>query len=216
MGADPGKMTMNIEHAKRVLKHQQEQQLLISTAFPGRYLKSEDLMGEIMTVTIKGLAMEQVSRSGDPQPVLYFKEFQKGLVLNKTNSKTIAKAHGDETNHWRGRQVDLYEAMVEYQGDVMPAIRMRVKPAVAEMPILPPSILIEGKAMAEQGLAKLRAWRDGLSATEMDSIRPDIEELLAIARQTDAKLAPVETKKAKKSGDGAQDKDAAKPSLGGE
>ena len=48
---------------------------------------------------------------------MYFEGKPKGLVLNKTNANTISDAYGDETEHWEGKEIVLYEAEVEqYQG----------------------------------------------------------------------------------------------------
>src|SRR3977135_2372694 len=117
---------MNIDHAKRVLEHQEEQlNMLISSAFPSKYLKSADLSGEATPVTMTVVKLEQVAKSGDTQPAVYFKEVKQGSVLNKTNAKSITKLYGDDTNRWNGQKIELFEAMVEYQGDVMPALRVR-------------------------------------------------------------------------------------------
>jgi len=193
---------MNIDHAKRVLEHQQEKlTMLISSAFPGKYLKAEDLMGDNVTATIKAVSLEPVGVTNERLPVIYFKEFQKGMVLNKTNSKTIAKLYGDETTGWRGNKIELYEAMVEYQGDVMPALRIRAPQETREpsrsTPVDQPEVnpvtgvaerpplLTNGETAARQGITAFRSWRDGLSAAEMDTVRPFLERLTATAKYAD-------------------------------
>jgi len=99
--------------------------MLISSAFPSKFLKAEDLAGATTPVTMTFVKMEQVAKSGDLKPVLYFKEFTQGMVLNKTNSKAISKLYGDDTNRWKGQKVELFEMMVDFQGDVVPALRIR-------------------------------------------------------------------------------------------
>lgn len=57
--------------------------------------------------------------------VVYFKEIEQGLVLNKTNGKMLVKNFGDETDAWVGQPVELYVAEVEYQGETQLGIRIR-------------------------------------------------------------------------------------------
>src|SRR5262249_10797846 len=65
----------------------------------------------------------------DFKPVVYFNGKEKGVVLNKTNSYTIATAYGDETNDWFGNEVILFSVMTEYGGKHTPAIRVRIPTA---------------------------------------------------------------------------------------
>ncbi len=70
--------------------------------------------------------VEHEKLGDDTKPVLYFKGAKKGLVLNKTNSNTIAGAYGDEPNDWFGQEVILFSAMVEFGGKSAPAIRVKI------------------------------------------------------------------------------------------
>lgn len=98
----------------------------ISDAFPSEFLKAADLQGRTVTLFISHVEMAEIGR--DERPVLYFKGKDKGLVLNKTNATNIATVYGDDTDDWAGGEVTLYEAMVDYQGKTVPAIRVRVPP----------------------------------------------------------------------------------------
>ena len=62
----------------------------------------------------------------DTKPVLYFSGKEKGIVLNKTNSTAISQVYGDDTEHWQGQPLELYEAMVDFQGKQVSAIRVNV------------------------------------------------------------------------------------------
>ena len=99
----------------------------ISSAFPSKYLKAADLQGRNITVVMDYANMEDVG-GGDQKPVLYFQDKTKGLVLNVTNGNIIADVFGDETGSWKGEEIILYEAMVEYKGKMGPAIRVRIPP----------------------------------------------------------------------------------------
>ena len=111
----------------------------VSDAFPSEFLKAADLQGRNITLLISHVEMTEIGR--DNRPVLFFKGKEKGLVLNKTNATNIATVYGDDTDDWSGGEVTLYEAMVDYQGKTVPAIRVRVpprKPAAAQRQSPPP------------------------------------------------------------------------------
>ena len=119
----------------------------IDTAFPGQYLKAADLQGRPAMVVMDRVDMEQIG--DEPKPVLYFQGKQKGLVLNKTNSNSIATAYGYETDSWHGQQIQLVEAMVDFQGRSVPAIRIRVAAtarATVAAPVMapPPARVVNG------------------------------------------------------------------------
>ena len=107
----------------------------IDSAFQSDYLKAADLNGEQVVYTIKSLAVEEIGQKKDQRPVLYFEETDVGMVLNKTNSRAISEVYGLETDEWIGRQIALYEKMVEFEGKEVPAIRVRMpKPGKASAP----------------------------------------------------------------------------------
>lgn len=95
----------------------------ISDAFPSNYLKAADLQGRNVTVKIDRVEQEKIGT--DTKLVLYFQGKEKGMVLNKTNANNIAFIYGQETDEWQGAEVTLFEAMVDYQGKTVPAIRVR-------------------------------------------------------------------------------------------
>jgi len=98
----------------------------IGKAFPSTYLRAADLDGEDTTVTIEEFAEEEIN--GEQKPILYFRELEKGLVLNKTNGNSIAQVLGtDETDDWIGQRITLFETVVDYQGKPTPAIRVKLR-----------------------------------------------------------------------------------------
>ena len=104
----------------------------INDAFPGTYLKADDLKGKEPTVTIDRVAMEDIG--GEHKPVLYFQGKDRGMVLNKTNSTNIASMYGPETDAWTGKIVTLFTAHVDFQGKTVPAIR--IKPPASPDPAM--------------------------------------------------------------------------------
>ncbi len=121
----------------------------LSEMFPSRYLKAADCDESDLVLTVREIKSEQVGQGKDAEDkyVLYFEETEKGLVLNKTNSNTIAKLHGDDTDDWEGKKIALYATEVEFQGQVSLGIRVRLqaprakgKAAKAEAAALIPAV----------------------------------------------------------------------------
>lgn len=92
-----------------------------------------------VVVTIIKLSQEKVTgQQGRKEDcfVVYFKEFDKGMILNRTNARAIEKvANSGLIEEWIGVQVTLYvEKGVRAFGDVVDALRIRDrKPVRQEM-----------------------------------------------------------------------------------
>jgi hypothetical protein len=101
----------------------------LGAAFPSKWLKSEDCEDEDLVLTIRRAEMEDVQGQGSTESklVLHFDETDKGLIVNKTNGKAVAKLHGDDTDDWLGKRIALYATEVEFGGETMLGIRVRLK-----------------------------------------------------------------------------------------
>lgn len=117
----------------------------IDSAFPSKYLRASDLAGKTANVVIDRYAFEEIG--GDRKLVLYFRGKEKGLATNKTNAQSIAAVYGPEMDDWEGGEVQLYSAMVDYQGKQMEAIRCRIPP---RKPNASATIAPNARARAEQ------------------------------------------------------------------
>jgi len=95
----------------------------VNDAFPSNYLKASDLQGRQVNVNMALVKFEQLGE--DNKLVLYFDGKEKGLVLNKTNANNIATIYGTDTDGWIGKTVTLIEALVDFQGRSVAAIRVR-------------------------------------------------------------------------------------------
>ena len=97
----------------------------------GKYLKHAELDGQDWVLTIDRVKQEVVGKDEDATKkwVVYFKETEKGFVLNATNGKTICKILGtEEMDEWLGRKITLYvKDDVEFGGEMVSAIRVRPK-----------------------------------------------------------------------------------------
>lgn len=101
-----------------------------SDVFPSKWLSAADLGDKEPTVTIDRVLMEEISK-GERKPVIYFRGATKGLVCNKTNWNRIAYiTKAEDSDEWGGKTVTLYVELVDMQGQMKPAIR--VKPPKAQ------------------------------------------------------------------------------------
>ena len=98
----------------------------INSAFPGNYLKAQDVQGKHLKLIIDKVQMEDVSDDRE-KPVLYFTGKERGLVLNKTNANTLSDAFGTETESWHGKEMILYPAKTQFQGRMVDCLRIRVE-----------------------------------------------------------------------------------------
>lgn len=100
-------------------------------AFPSKFISAADLQGREAIVKITHVATDEIG--GKQKYVCFFAGKQKGLVLNKTNWNNIVKITGqDDSDDWTGSQVCLYETMVDFQGESVPAVRIKSAPKTTQ------------------------------------------------------------------------------------
>lgn len=102
----------------------------INDVFSGTYLKAADLKGSEPTVVIESVELKTMPDKTVKLDIGFVGK-DKHLLANKTNSKRIAHMFGDETEDWLGKRVQLYTEMVDFQGTVVDAIRVRPAKASA-------------------------------------------------------------------------------------
>lgn len=97
--------------------------------YPSKYLKASDLPEEgTQSATIERVTIEEIGIKKEKKAVLHFSNLDKSFVCNKTNWNTISKAlNSDDSDGWIGKTINLYRAEVEFQGDMVEAIRVKLK-----------------------------------------------------------------------------------------
>lgn len=107
----------------------------IDDAFPSKYLKAGDLPEEgTQSATIERVEIEEIGLRKYRKPVIHFEDLDKALVCNKTNCNTIAKITGSrEFEDWTGKTIHLYRAEVEFQGEMVEAIRVKLESSKKQM-----------------------------------------------------------------------------------
>jgi hypothetical protein len=98
----------------------------INDAYPSKYIKSADLQGRIIKLKIANVGYEQIGN--DSKLIMYFQGKNKGMVLNRTNARTIADQYGDDTDNWTGADVEVFSMKVDMQGRMVDGLRVRVPP----------------------------------------------------------------------------------------
>lgn len=94
----------------------------VNEAFPSKYLKAADLQGRQVTVKMDRAEFEIIGN--DRKLILYFIGKEKGVVLNKTNANAISKLYGDNTEDWHDQPIVLVDAVVDFKGEMVHAIRV--------------------------------------------------------------------------------------------
>jgi hypothetical protein len=104
----------------------------INETFPSKYVKSSDLNGKDVTLTIDRVTVEDLGEGAkkETKPILYFRGTEKGMVCNKTNANTICRLYGPETDNWIGKRILVGTSWVDFAGDQVLALRVR--------PVVPP------------------------------------------------------------------------------
>ena len=104
-------------------QHFTEDNVDINQAFPSKYLKASDLKGHAVKVTIRAFSFNEEGLQG--KPVMYFDGKEKGLVVNKTNAMALAFDYGPDTDDWIGKEIELFSARTQFNGQMVDAIRVR-------------------------------------------------------------------------------------------
>lgn len=95
----------------------------INDVFGGNALKAEDLKGTSPRVTIEHAEVKDFDDG--KKIILRFRGKDKCLICNKTNASIIAEVLGSsDTDDWLDKSITLTTKKVEFQGKLVPAIRV--------------------------------------------------------------------------------------------
>lgn len=100
--------------------------LLASAYDESRFFRAEDLKNEIRLKMKNGT--EEKMADGEVKLTVWFTNDKRGLVLNRTNNRTIRAAFGDPVDGWSGKIIVLYPTTAEFRGKMGPAMRVRIPP----------------------------------------------------------------------------------------
>jgi len=95
----------------------------IDELYPSRFIKATDLHGRPALHVVERVTLEEFD-DGETKPAVHL-QGTKPLILNRTNAALIAGFLGDDTDAWRGKQIVLYPAKVDFRGKLVDSIRVR-------------------------------------------------------------------------------------------
>lgn len=96
--------------------------------FDREYIGAWDLGDKDVIVTIvkaQGVELKMQGGIKNKKPVIWFDGKEKGMVLNKTNSKTIAALYGNDTANWIGKPISIYATRTTFGSEEVDCIRVR-------------------------------------------------------------------------------------------
>lgn len=100
----------------------------LNTLFPAKYATGSDLL-KPANLTIARVVMEDMHPApGAPavsKPVIYFSGATKGIILTRPLAYQIAEIHGDDTDQWTGKRIQLYSQPMNVAGQQRQAVRAR-------------------------------------------------------------------------------------------
>jgi hypothetical protein len=103
--------------------------LLASEFDKSRFFKAVDLDKE-KKLRISKVTAEVLGQGDDKErkPIVWFTNDERGLVLNKTNLRTLKEAFGDNMEAWAGKIIVVFPTMTDIRGKMTPALRVRLPP----------------------------------------------------------------------------------------
>lgn len=113
---------------------------LVRDMIQSKFLRKEDFE-EDQVCTIKDCKLEDVGKEDAQEQrwVLYFRERDKGMVLNVTTIRVLEQAYGGDTEHWVGNKVMVYvDPNVSFGGKVVGGLRLRTPKKVQVKAPAPP------------------------------------------------------------------------------
>jgi hypothetical protein len=115
---------------------------MLVTELLSSYLTKEDFprpaLGTIAKLTQE--TFKDDSGASETKWCMHFEEFDRGMILNKTNIRLVASILGNDTNAWMGRQIVIYnDPNVSFGGRTVGGLRLRApkNQAAAPQPAAP-------------------------------------------------------------------------------
>ena len=95
--------------------------LLASKYDQSRFFRAEDLTQD-KVLRIRSVTEEPVGANQQKKLVVWFTNHPKGLVLNRTNNRTIRGAYGDDVAGWMGKLIVLFRTQADFRGELVGAL----------------------------------------------------------------------------------------------
>jgi hypothetical protein len=101
----------------------------VTDAFKGNFIEALHLTEKDANLVITGYDKPNTVKSADKtlidKPILRFEGTDQGMILNKTNARTIGLTFGNEMDGWKGKKITLFATTCEAFGKTVPCVRVR-------------------------------------------------------------------------------------------
>jgi len=104
----------------------------VRSFFEQKYLGAWDVEGKKEVVLVidrcEGGIIKGVGGKESKAPILYFRNVTdkaKGMILNKTNTKTMIKLYGKFVEDWPGKRISVYAGRTNMAGEDVDCLRIR-------------------------------------------------------------------------------------------
>src|SRR5262245_58655406 len=103
--------------------------LLASNYDQTRFFKAADMPQE-KKLRIKDVTEEEIGVGRDKERKLcvWFTNDTRGLVVNRTNNRTLRGAFGDACDGWKGKVIVVFRTQDDFRGRMVPVLRVRIPP----------------------------------------------------------------------------------------
>ena len=113
-----------------------------SELYPGRFLKSDMLKGQKVTLTIKNINIEELigdKNKAEPKVIVSFVERPLEYVMPKTNGFCLKRMFSNNPHDWIGKRVTWFGTTCKFGRDDVDCLRVWGSPDIPEdMPITIP------------------------------------------------------------------------------
>jgi hypothetical protein len=100
--------------------------------YPGRFLKSGELLGKKVTVVIDDVSIDELEGDKGKQVkgILYLRGKNKQIVLNKTNGTCLKAMFGRKLGDWVGKRIVIFQSTTKFGADTVDCIRIWGSPEI--------------------------------------------------------------------------------------
>ena len=141
----------------------------INQTFPSKWIKASDLQGRTFKLTIHDVTLEQF-QDGTQKPAVWFVGREKAMILNKTNAETIAAMYGEETDTWKGRELEVFSMKVQGPNGIVDGIRVRIPDAPQPQQLETPQAAAQSFQQPQQPTQQPQM--NGTTETDLDDDIP--------------------------------------------
>ncbi len=95
--------------------------------FDANSMSAVHLQGQSHILTISKWVKGKLGRGDKAQrkPIVYFKERELPLAINKTNGAILAQLYGKDIDQWVGKKIEIYPTTTQFGAEIKDCIRIK-------------------------------------------------------------------------------------------